>query len=112
MAFLAGGENGLVAGAIFANSLLVNATLGDFFDVGVGPSLDYSAIAGCNAGLNCDAAKGVEFGLHGRLAINLGGRDRDTGRRSGFSIGIDMHPIFTPAGTLMLATAGLGGEWF
>lgn len=110
--FLAGNDNGIAAGFLMANSLLANVTLADFLDVGVGPSLDYSAIAGCNSGFDCDAAKGLEFGLHGRLAINLGGRDRLTGRRSAFSIGVDVHPIFTPAGTLFIATGGIGGEWF
>ncbi len=112
MVFLAGNENGIAAGFVFANSALANFTLGDVVDLGVGPSVDYSAIGGCNAGLDCNAARGVELGLHGRLALNLGGRDPLTGRRSAFSIGVDVHPIFTAAGPFFLATAGIGGEWF
>lgn len=110
--FVAGNESGVAAGLVFANSLLANFTLADFFDLGVGPSLDYSAIAGCNAGFDCDAARGFELGLHGRAAINLGSRNTTTGSRSGFSIGLDVHPMFTPAGTVFLAMLGIGGEWF
>lgn len=109
--FLAASDQGVAAGFIFANSLLANFTLGDFFDVGVGPSLDVSAIAACAAGVDCAAAQGLELGVHGRLAVNLG-RNESSGPRSGLSIGLDVHPMFTAAGPLFLATLGLGGEWF
>lgn len=112
MVFLAGNDNGVAAGFLMANSLLANVTLFDLLEIGAGPSVDYASIAGCASSLECDAANGIEFGVHSRLALNLGGRDPSTGRRSAFSIGVDVHPIFTPAGTLFLATAGLGGEWY
>lgn len=111
LVFLAANDSGLVAGFLFANSVLANVTLGDVFELGVGPSVDYAALGGCSVGLDCAAANGVEFGVHGRLALQLGSRNPSTGRRSAFSIGLDVHPVFTPAGTLFLGTLGLGGEW-
>jgi hypothetical protein len=116
--FAVGTSNGLALGGMDLNSVLANFTLGDFFEIGVGPSVDYYSIAGCSTGdsssvgASCAAASGAGFGAHGRAALNLGGRNAVTGRRSGFSIGLDAHPLFTGDRVVVLTTLGIGAEWF
>jgi hypothetical protein len=119
MLFLAsnGSGNGGAAAFLDMNSVLASLTLADIFEIGAGPSLDYyaAAAAGCDATVvNCSTAtaSGWQLGMHGRLALTLGGRDATTGRRSGFSIGLDEHPMFADGQVLALTTLGVGGEWY
>lgn len=111
----------LKAGFADYNSLLAMLTLGNFFDIGAGPSLDFLAVANrtftgsvANMGVTSttQSSSGVEFGAHGRVAFNIGGLNGNGPRRSGFAIGVDAHPLFTPAGLGLSLTAGLGGEWY
>jgi hypothetical protein len=115
-------ENGVDASAsafLFMNSALANLTLLDVIDVGAGPSLD--AVLGSSssrpaiAGLATPPTleSGFQLGAHGRVALNLGRRDAMSGRRSGWSIGVDEHPMLLGGGhVLALTTLGFGGEWF
>jgi hypothetical protein len=92
-----------IVGFIDTNSVLATVNLGDHLEVGAGPSLDIAALAGCSvATVRCDATRGVAPGMHGRAALILGGRDPQTGRRIGFAIGVDGHPIFFPNGDPVL----------
>lgn len=115
MLFLASNGSGSGAAAAFLdmNSVLAALTLADIVEIGAGPSLDYYAAAGCDStAVNCSTASGWQLGMHGRLALTLGGRDATTGRRSGFSIGLDEHPMFADGQVLALTTLGVGGEWY
>jgi hypothetical protein len=111
--FVASSGDGTTAAAFLdMNSILASVVLADMIDLGAGPSLDYYAAGACDANVNCAAASGWQLGMHGRLALTLGGRDATTGRRSGFSIGVDEHPMFAGGQVLALTTLGIGGEWY
>ena len=106
---------GFKAGFADYNSLMFMLTLGHFFDIGAGPSLDFLAVA--NGGLSImgkslESSSGISPGAHGRIAFNIGGLSGNGPRRSGFSIGVDAHPLFTGAGKGLSLTAGLGAEWY
>jgi hypothetical protein len=101
------------------NSVLLDLTLLHMFDLGAGPSLDYIALAqgslmasGSNVSASASSGTGVAAGAHGRFAWNLGGLSGNGPRRSGFSIGVDAHPMFLGIGKAVSLTAGLGAEWF
>jgi len=113
--FLASNQGATATGFLDLNSVLASVTLADVVDVGAGPSLDYYAAGSCSVANECSAAggaRGWQLGSHGRVAITLGARDRETGRRSGVSIGIDEHPMFGGGAVLALTTLGIGGEWY
>jgi hypothetical protein len=102
----------VAAGFGINNSLLAELTLFDFLQLGAGPSLDYIAAAACT-GENCSSAAGTGLGLHARGAVVLGGRNREGGRRSGFSLSVNLHPVFLFNGeVLFFTTFGIGGDWF
>jgi len=101
------------------NSVLAMVTLGHFFDIGAGPSLDFLAVANESgtisiAGLQGTntSSSGISAGAHARIAFNIGGLNGNGPRRSGFAIGFDAHPLFTGAGKGVSLTAGLGAEWY
>ena len=110
---------GFKAGFLDYNSLLVGITLLNFVDLGLGPSWDYVAVAKCTVVRNgsvpsagCDQTTLWAPGAHARASIVLGGLVGRGPRRRGFSLGLDMHPIFLSDETLFTLTAGLGGEWY
>jgi hypothetical protein len=111
---------GFKAGFADYNSFLVMLTLGNFFDIGAGPSIDflmvYNAAASLSpvtgAGVKESSSSGVNAGAHARMAFNIGGLSGNGPRRSGFSLGIDFHPLFTGAFRGFSATAGFGAEWY
>jgi hypothetical protein len=111
MIFLASNDTGIATGFLDLNSVLGSVTLADMVDLAAGPSLDYYAAGGCSTA-DCSAGSGWQLGVHGRIALALGGRDKDTGRRSGLSLGLDEHPIFGGGSVLALTTLGIGGEWY
>jgi hypothetical protein len=87
----------------------------DLFEVAAGPSLDYlsggsASVSGSAASAN--AFSSVYFGIQGRVALHLGGRNEETHRRRGFTIGLDVHPSFVPNGPVTFITGGLGADWF
>lgn len=87
----------------------------DQLEFAAGPSLDYYSGGSASTGGGGAAAGSTgafAFGIAGRVALHLGGRDEHTGRRSGFTIGADVHPIFVGGGvTVVPVTIGLGGDW-
>jgi hypothetical protein len=99
--------------AMFAdyNSLLVNVTLFNTMEIGAGPSFDYVAIGGLSEA-GATTATGTGFGVHGRVAFVIGGEPSSSGRRSGFTLGLDLHPFFFDGGNLFMITAGVGADWF
>jgi hypothetical protein len=112
--FIISGTGGAVLGFGINNSALAEFTLFDFLQLGVGPSLDYLAAASCATGdTSCSAAEGVGFGVHGRAAIILGGRNPQGGARGGFSISLNVHPLFLGNGNfLFFSTLGIGADWY
>lgn len=87
--------NKTIVGFIDMNSVLLAIDLGDHLEISAGPSLDIAELGGCDVpNVRCDTTRGVAPGVHGRAAFLLGGRDPETGRRIGFALGLDAHPIF------------------
>jgi hypothetical protein len=91
------------------NSLLLNLTLLHLVELGVGPSLDYVALArgslmvnGLDSSASASSGTGIAGGAHGRFAVNIGS----------FSLGVDAHPLFLSTGKALSLTTGLGAEWF
>ncbi|MFT3772807.1 MAG: hypothetical protein QM820_46055 [Minicystis sp.] len=109
-------STGFKAGFADYNSFLVMATLGHFFDIGAGPSVDFLAVANNSTtiigGSQTQSSSGVHPGAHARIAFNIGGLSGNGPRRSGFAIGADAHPIFTGAGKGLSLTIGVGAEWY
>jgi hypothetical protein len=101
------------------NSLLLNLTLLHMIELGAGPSLDYVALAsgtlmlaGLNNSASASTGTGLAAGGHARFAFNIGGLSGRGPRRSGFSLGVDAHPMFLSTGRAFSLTTGLGAEWF
>jgi hypothetical protein len=93
------------------NSLLLNVTLADVFEIGAGPSFDFMAAATLS-GLGVGTSSGTGFGVHGRIAAIIGGRAPGTARRSGFSIAADIHPFFFDGGSLLVLGLSVGADWY
>ena len=103
-------------GAITGTQLtpLFSLTPADIFEVAAGPSLDYLTGGGASVGPGGSTVGGfssVYFGLHGKVALHLGGRNEETGRRRGFTIEGNVHPSFTPGDAALFITGGLGYDW-
>jgi hypothetical protein len=101
------------------NSALLNLTLFHALEIGAGPSLDYIAlakgtinVAGLGSSASLSTGSGVAAGGHARVAFIIGGLSGNGPRRSGFTIGVDAHPMFLEAGRALSLTAGLGAEWY
>lgn len=111
----AGGKDvkiGAIAGTQLAPLISVSPV--DLFEVAAGPSLDYLSGGSVDAGPAGSAGgfSGVYFGVHGKVALHLGGRNEETGRRKGFTIEGNIHPSFTPGAAVTFFTLGLGFDWF
>jgi len=96
------------------NSLLLSLTLLHMLDLGLGPSLDYIALAKGSIAPSPSlmTGTGVAAGGHARFAVHIGGLSGEGPRRSGFAIGVDAHPMFLSTGKALSLTAGLGAEWY
>jgi hypothetical protein len=107
---------GFKAGFADYNSFMAMLTLGHFFDLGAGPSVDFLAVANGSAtllsGSTLASSSGVSPGVHGRIAFNIGGLSGNGPRRSGFAIGFDPHVMFTSQGVAGSLTIGFGAEWY
>jgi hypothetical protein len=94
-------------GGIWNNEVIVDFTFADFFQLGVGPSFDLFSVNSFTEGFP---------GLDARVGFALG--HRAWGHRTGFMIGVDVHPTFitdntfptTDVVTSVLLT--LGGGWW
>jgi len=92
----------------------------DLLEIAAGPSLDKLAggtpsLSTSDNSVTAGATVYSSFyiGLHGRVALHVGGKPNvKTGRRFGFTIGADVHPIFAEGGTLTFITLGLGADWY
>ncbi len=84
----------------------------DLVEIAAGPSIDYLGAATSSTAGGGSASGSVDIGIHGRLALHLGGRNPDTGRRRGFTIGGDVHPTFTSGSVTTFFTLGLGADWY
>jgi hypothetical protein len=90
----------------------------DIFEVAAGPSLDYltggsetvTTVGGASGTVN--GFSSLYFGLDGRLALHLGGRNPETLRRRGFTLSADVHPSFVSGGPVTFLTVGLGADWY
>jgi len=105
------GNTSAAAAAFIPNSAMFSLTPVDLFEVAAGPSLDYFGLAAASTSA-ASAGGGIAFGVAGRAALHLGGRNAETGRRKGFTIGVDVHPIFVGGGVAVPITLGLGADWF
>jgi hypothetical protein len=108
----AGADIGAIAGTQLTP--LFSLSPADIFEVAAGPSLDYLSGGGATVGgatVGGSALSGVYFGVHGKLALHLGGRNEETGRRKGFTIEGNIHPSFTPNDAALFMTGGLGYDW-
>ncbi|APR75768.1 Hypothetical protein A7982_01114 [Minicystis rosea] len=108
-------STGFKAGFADYNSFLVMGTFGHFFDIGIGPSIDFLAVQNSSvsiSGSDSESSSGVSPGAHARIAFNIGGLSGNGPRRSGFAIGADAHPMFTGAGKGLSLTVGVGSEWY
>ncbi len=93
---------------------LFSLTPADIFEVAAGPSLDYLSGGSSSAGpggVSVGGFSGIYFGAHGKLALHLGGRNEETGRRKGFTIEANIHPSFTPGAAVTFISGGLGFDW-
>jgi len=94
-------------GGIWNNEAMIDFTIHDVFQVGVGPSFDVYSVNSFNEGFpGADARIGVALGRIGPW------------RRTGFMLGVDIHPTFvtdntfptTSVITSVLVT--IGGGWY
>ena len=92
-------------GGIWMNEVLVDFTFGNVFQVGIGPSYDVFSVNNFTEGF---------VGLDGRIGVALG--RIHPRHRSGFFLGLDVHPTFitdstfptTSVTTAVLLTIGGG----
>ncbi len=111
------GDAGASAGALglFQNSLMAAMTPIDLLEIAAGPSLDYAGLAVASASeteAGTGTASKLFFGVAGRVALHLGGRNAATGRRAGFTIGLDPHVIFGSGSAVVALTGGIGADWY
>ena len=94
-------------GGIWLNEIMIDFTIQDVLQLGVGPSYDLFSVNNFTEGFP---------GVDARIAVALGRRYR--WRRSGFMLGLDVHPTFITDSsfpTSSVATAvllTLGGGWY
>jgi len=99
---------------------IFSLTPADIFEIAAGPSLDRltggsagGSVTGTSVSTTGSAYSSFYFGVHGRAALHLGGKpNMKTGRRVGFSLGLDVHPTFGEGGTITFITIGLGADWY
>lgn len=94
-------------------------TPSDLFEIAAGPSLDQllsisssNVLSSTTSSAN-DPIYGTHLGIHGRFAVLIGkGPSPESGRRTGFSIGADIHTTLVDGGVLGFFTVGVGTEWY
>lgn len=78
-----GGADSAFFGGIWLNEVMVDFTIQDVFQVGIGPAYDVFSVNSFTEGF---------FGADLRLGVALG--NRNAWRRGGFFLGVDIHPTF------------------
>ncbi len=93
-----------IAGLMW-NTAMAELTFADMLQLGVGPSMDF--VWGCDNRfqneIECDASNPI-FGIHGRVAVVLGGDG--PGRRGGLTLSADVHPMFYEWDEVALSVIG------
>jgi hypothetical protein len=119
----------LLAGFSDQNALLASLTLGDFFEIAAGPSLDFTILAECTQRLGwekitklidspsldvspCEGRKGLQPAAHAKVAFHLMGWKGKDAERTGLSFVAEAHPTFVEGVAMVLVTGGVGMEWF
>jgi hypothetical protein len=106
------------------HGMLAEVTLGDMLHLGFGPSFDQVLGGICTNSTDlgngtttrpsnttsCIGSAGAAFGMTGRIAATFG--VTRPSRRKAFSLGLDLHPTFTPSGTFFFTTLNAGYEAF
>lgn len=94
-------------------SPMLSITPVDQIEIAAGPSIDYQGglASPTNNLLNVQGSKGFVFGIAGRFAFHLNGRD-ESGKRSGLTLGLDIHPLFVDGTTVVPVTLGLGADFY
>jgi hypothetical protein len=103
---------GAIAGV--QTSPMFSLTPADIVEIAAGPSADYYTGGGVSAGPGGSSVGGFSdmyFGIHGRVALHLGGRNA-AGRRRGFTLGGDVHPTFASGSAITFFSLGLGADWY
>ena len=105
------GPNGASASALVVGgaAAMVNLTLADHFFIAAGPEMldgTAGATSASSTSASASAASGAFFSIDARAGFALG--KVKPNRRRGFSIGGDLHMIFTPGGTVVVPLIGLG----
>lgn len=104
---------GVLLGGFGFNELMVDFTLADVLQLGIGPSIDF--ISACDQVTCGDFAY---FGGDARIAVAFGHWLRGGRARTGFMLGVDIHPTILgsdAAGNTYLATSilvTLGGALY
>jgi hypothetical protein len=104
-------------GLVFQVPALAMLTLGDFFDVGAGISLDVIGEGGEDLG-GSRSRGSAAFGLGSKVAFSFGGSTEgggfgtDDNGRDGFNVSVNPHVMFAFDKTVFTLTCGLGYEWF
>lgn len=105
------------AGAVYGLGVLGDVTLGDLFFLAAGPELLSGAIGSTSTTVNMDGttasasgAEGLFFSVAARTGFVFGSKRPD--RRSGFSVGLDMHAVFANGEVAMPVMIFLGYERF
>ncbi len=70
-------------GGIWLNEVMIDFTIQNVFQIGVGPSYDVFSLNSFTEGF---------FGFDARIGVALGNRNR--WRRGGLFLGVDVHPTF------------------
>ncbi|AKF10335.1 hypothetical protein DB32_007484 [Sandaracinus amylolyticus] len=105
--FLYGGLSDSDGAFVFWSSFVGEVTLWDIVSVGVGPSVDIydDCDPRVRANAACSRVDETFFGLHGRVALNLGAGG--PGERGAVSVSFEVHPTWF--GEDLSAVAMLGG---
>ena len=94
-------------GGIWLNEVMIDFTIQDVLQLGIGPSFDLFSIDNFTEGFP---------GVDARVGVALGGRN--PWRRSGFFLGVDVHPTFITDSTFPTSAVAtsilltLGGGWY
>ena len=119
----------VLVGFLDQNALLFSLTLGDFFEVAAGPSLDFTLVAECSQRLGwkkirkvldkpswdlspCEGRTGLHPAGHAKVAFHLMGWNGEEAERTGLSFVTEVHPTLVQGVAVILATGGVGMEWF
>ena len=92
---------------------MISLTPRDVIELAAGPSLDLLTSGASSSDGNASGPfSGRKAAIHLRVAIHVVDRNPETGRRKGFTFGLDLHPTFAEGGWFTFYTLGLGYDWY